>query len=189
MAKARADGKPIVYIGFGSITVPDPKLVTERIIRGVLKSGVRAIINKGWSARMSKGGDEEVVLPEECYSLDKVPHDWLFPQIDAAMHHGGAGTTGASLRAGIPTIIRPWFGDQFFWASRVQKLGAGIKLNSLDSKEISRALKKATSDRVMKEKAVSVGVRIREEDGVRNAINTIYTYLPRAGLDRTSIRH
>jgi sterol 3beta-glucosyltransferase len=86
MAKARSDGKPIVYIGFGSITVPDPKLVTERIIRGVLKSmclaclsstldqytplgGVRAIISKGWSARMSKGGDEEVVFPEECYSV------------------------------------------------------------------------------------------------------------------------
>ena len=88
MAKARTDGKPIVYIGFGSITVPNPKLVTERIIRGVLKSmcyntilqastldpylplgGVRAIISKGWSARMSKGGDEDVAFPEECYSV------------------------------------------------------------------------------------------------------------------------
>lgn len=189
MAKARADGKPIVYIGFGSITVPNPKLVTERIIRGVLKSGVRAIVSKGWSARMSKGGDEDVAFPEECYSLDKVPHDWLFPQIDAALHHGGAGTTGASLRAGIPTLIRPWFGDQFFWASRVQKLGAGIRLNSLRSKEVSHALKKATSDRVMKERAAGVGERIRQEDGVRTAISTIYTYLPRAGRDRTTIEH
>ncbi|KAN0139921.1 UDP-Glycosyltransferase/glycogen phosphorylase [Lactarius tabidus] len=189
MAKARADGKPIVYIGFGSITVPNPKLVTERIIRGVLKSGVRAIISKGWSARMSKGGDEDVAFPEECYSLDKVPHDWLFPQIDAALHHGGAGTTGASLRAGIPTLILPWFGDQFFWASRVQKLGAGIRLKSLHSKEVSHALKKATSDRVMKEKAASVGERIREEDGVRTAISTIYTYLHRAGSDRKTIEH
>ncbi|KAI9465440.1 glycosyltransferase family 1 protein [Lactarius psammicola] len=189
MAKARTDGKPIVYIGFGSITVPNPKLVTERIIRGVLKSGVRAIVSKGWSARMSKGGEEDVTFPEECYSLDKVPHDWLFPQIDAALHHGGAGTTGASLRAGIPTLIRPWFGDQFFWASRVQKLGAGIRLNSLHSKEVSQALKKATSDRVMKEKAASVGERIRQEDGVRTAISTIYTYLPRAGRDRKTIEH
>ena len=55
--------------------------------------------------------------------MDKVPHDWLFPRIDAALHHGGAGTTGASLRAGIPTLIKPWFGDQYFWASRVQLLG------------------------------------------------------------------
>lgn len=189
IAKARADGKPIVYIGFGSITVPNPKLVTERIIRGVLKSGVRAIVSKGWSARMSKGGNDDVVLPEECYALEKVPHDWLFPQIDAALHHGGAGTTGASLRAGIPTLIRPWFGDQFFWASRVQKLGAGIKLNSLHSKEVALALKKATTDRVIKEKAANVGERIRQEDGVHTAISTIYTYLPRAGRDRKTIEH
>jgi len=138
---------------------------------------------------MSKGGNDDVVFPEECYSLDKVPHDWLFPQIDAALHHGGAGTTGASLRAGIPTLIRPWFGDQFFWASRVQKLGAGIKLNSLRSKEVAHALKKATTDRVIKEKAASVGERIRQEDGVRTAIDTIYTYLPRAGRDRKTIEH
>jgi hypothetical protein len=88
MAKARADQKPIVYIGFGSITVPDPRLVTERIIRSVLKSeywpllmagpasdrglhsgGVRAIVSRGWSARMSKGKDDDIVFPEECYAV------------------------------------------------------------------------------------------------------------------------
>lgn len=108
---------------------------------------------------------------------------WLFPQIDAALHHGGAGTTGASLRgglifsrfhppdiclrsifiiAGIPTLIRPWFGDQFFWASRIHKLGAGLKVSSLRVGELSDALVKATTDRVMKEKAARVGERIRE---------------------------
>jgi len=100
IAKARADGRPLVYIGFGSITVPNPKLVTERLIRAVQKSNVRAIISKGWSSRMSKStkGEDDVVFPKECFSLDRVPHDWLFPQLDAVLHHGGAGTTGASLR-------------------------------------------------------------------------------------------
>ena len=75
----------------------------------------------------SSGDDtEEPEFPPECYALDKVPHDWLFPRVDVAFHHGGAGTTGASLRAGIPTLIKPWFGDQFFWASRVQKLGVSF---------------------------------------------------------------
>lgn len=89
------------------------------------QGGVRAVISKGWSTRMNKGEDKdpEIEIPRECFLLDKVPHDWLFPRIDAAVHHGGAGTTGASLRAGIPTLIKPWFGDQFFWASRVQRLG------------------------------------------------------------------
>lgn len=190
MAKARSDGKPLVYIGFGSITVPNPKLVTERLIRAVQKSDVRAIISKGWSARASKSKDEDdVVFPEECYSLDRVPHDWLFPQLDAVLHHGGAGTTGASLRAGIPTLIRPWFGDQFFWASRVQKLGAGLRVNSLHSTEVANALKKATSNRIMKEKAANVGQGIRSEDGVRTAISQIYTYLPRAGRNRKSMQN
>ncbi|KAJ7226441.1 putative sterol glucosyltransferase [Mycena rebaudengoi] len=102
MANAHSDGKPIVYIGFGSITVPHPNRVTARIVKAVLKSGVRAIISQGWSARMSKANDKdpEVEIPEECYVVNSVPHDWLFQRIDAAMHHGGAGTTGASLRAG-----------------------------------------------------------------------------------------
>ncbi|KAI0061655.1 UDP-Glycosyltransferase/glycogen phosphorylase [Artomyces pyxidatus] len=184
MEKARKDEKPIVYIGFGSIVVPNPNAVTKNIIKAVQKSGVRAIISKGWSARMAKPDEEEVVFPEECYPLEKVPHDWLFPQIDAALHHGGAGTTGASLRAGIPTLIRPWFGDQFFWASRMQKLGVGLKVTSTRASEIADALTKATTDRIMKEKAASVGERIREENGVQSAIHTIYTYLPRAGQDR-----
>ncbi|KAA1469801.1 UDP-Glycosyltransferase/glycogen phosphorylase [Dentipellis sp. KUC8613] len=187
MDKARKDEKPIVYIGFGSIVVPNPTQVTKNIIQAVQKSGVRAIISKGWSARMAKDTEEEVVFPEECYSLSKVPHDWLFTKIDAALHHGGAGTTGASLRAGIPTLIRPWFGDQYFWASRVQRLGAGLRVSSLRVNEVADALTKATTDRIMKEKAASVGERIRREDGVQTAIQAIYTYLPRAGRDRTTI--
>jgi len=188
IAKARADGKPLVYIGFGSIPVPDPKLLTERLIRAVLKSDVRGIILKGWLSRMSKSKNaDDVVFPKECLSLDRVPHDWLFPQVDAALHHGGSGTTGASLRAGIPTLIRPFFGDQFFWAARVQKLGAGLRVNSLHSSDVANALKRATTNRIMREKAANVGERIRSEDGVRVAIGQIYTYLPRAGRDRRSI--
>ncbi|KAJ7459825.1 glycosyltransferase family 1 protein [Mycena latifolia] len=190
MAKARKDGKPIVYIGFGSITVPHPNKTTARIVKAVLKSDVRAIISKGWSARMSKGNDKdpEVVIPPECYSLDKVPHDWLFPLIDACVHHGGAGTTGASLRAGIPTLIKAFFADQYFWASRVQKLGAGLRVHSLHTNEFSEALIKATTSRVMKEKAAAVGEKIRAEDGVHTAIHTIYTYLERASSYIEQIR-
>ncbi|KAK0221931.1 glycosyltransferase family 1 protein [Armillaria fumosa] len=189
MDKARADGKPIVYIGFGSITVPHPNRVTTRIIKAVLKSDVRAIISKGWSARMSHGDDSpEPEIPPECYQLDKIPHDWLFPKIDAAMHHGGAGTTGASLRAGIPTLIKPWFGDQFFWASRVQKLGAGLRVPSLRVNDLAEALTKATTSRIMKEKAAGVGEKIRSEDGVKTAIHNIYTYLPRASREQKTLK-
>ncbi|KAK2465241.1 hypothetical protein APHAL10511_002595 [Amanita phalloides] len=178
MEQARRDNKPIVYIGFGSITVPRPNLVTSRIVKAVTQSGVRAIISRGWSKRMAAVKDiQEVEIPPECYFLDKVPHDWLFPRINAAMHHGGAGTTGASLRAGIPTLIKPWFGDQFFWASRIERLGAGLRVNTFHVNDISGALVRATTDQAMKEKAAQVGTRIRSEDGVHTAMYTIYTQL------------
>ncbi|EKM51568.1 glycosyltransferase family 1 protein [Phanerochaete carnosa HHB-10118-sp] len=186
MKQARADGKPLVYIGFGSITVPDPHTMTEHIYQAVQKSDVRAILSKGWSGRMHKQTVPELAVPKECYVVDKIPHDWLFPQIDAAIHHGGAGTTGASLRAGIPTFIKPWFGDQFFWASRVQRLGAGHRVPSLRVNDLVTALKKATTDRIMKEKANIVGQKIRSEDGVATAIHYIYTYFPRAYSDGLS---
>ncbi len=121
------------------------------------------MVAKGWSSRgedPAKEG-EEIVFPDECYSLDKVPHGWLFPRIDAALHHGGAGTVGASLRAGIPTLIKPWFGDQYFWAGRVTKLGAGLKVGSTSVDDIAAALSKATTDVVMKERAAKVGEKIR----------------------------
>lgn len=187
MAQAKADGRPLVYIGFGSIIVPDPAAVTKSIVKGVEKADVRAIIAKGWSARDAKVADDEP-LPASCYSVDKVPHGWLFPKIDAAMHHGGAGTTGASLRAGIPTLIKPWFGDQHFWALRVAKLGVGAKVSSLRSDDIADALSKATSNRVMVEKAARIGERIRAESGVDAAVQAIHYNIIRAARDRRRLR-
>lgn len=77
MKKAREEDKALVYVGFGSIVVPNPKAVTRSIVKAVVKSGVRAIISKGWSARMANKveGEEEVVFPEECYVVDKIPHE------------------------------------------------------------------------------------------------------------------
>jgi len=187
LRRAKRDKKPLVYIGFGSIVVPDPVGMTKSIVEAVKKSDVRAILSDGWSARLRNGKDEEVKMPPSIYRVDKIPHDWLFPKIDAALHHGGAGTTGASLRSGIPTLIKPWFGDQFFWATRVQKLGAGMRLTSLDSIVLADALMTATTDRVMREKAAQIGEKIRAEDGVNTAIDAIYTYLPRAATDRTTL--
>ncbi|KAF8480636.1 hypothetical protein JB92DRAFT_3040487 [Gautieria morchelliformis] len=181
IARARADGKPLHH---GARA----RAMTRSIVKAVLKSDVRAILSKGWSSRMDKDTGPEVEIPPEIHVIDVVPHDWLFPQIDAALHHGGSGTTGASLRAGIPTLIKPWFGDQFFWASRVQRLGAGLRVASLHSADLAEALRKATTDRIMIEKAAAVGERIRLEDGVPAAINAIYTYLDRAGKDRTTLK-
>ncbi|OCH96692.1 UDP-Glycosyltransferase/glycogen phosphorylase [Obba rivulosa] len=176
--ESRAAGKKIVYIGFGSIVVPDPKAMTKCVIEAVVQSGVHAILSKGWSDRLVKNVTEASVpeepLPKSIYQISSIPHDWLFQRIDAACHHGGAGTTGASLRAGIPTIIRPFFGDQFFWADRVEALGIGSAVRKLTVEHLKQALVTATTDAKQIERAKRVGEHIRSEDGVATAIETIY---------------
>lgn len=173
--KARDDDLPLVYIGFGSVTVSDSRQLTKQIIDAVLKADIRCILSKGWSDRFDKNKDmPEPEVPDCIFKIDAAPHDWLFKQVDAVVHHGGAGTTGASLRAGRPTIIKPFFGDQFFFAQRVEDLGVGIHLKKVTANQLGRALWLATHDKRMKDKAKQLGEQIRNEDGVQFAINAIY---------------
>ncbi|KAG5303663.1 UDP-glucose:sterol glycosyltransferase [Histoplasma capsulatum G186AR] len=174
--QARADEKKIVYIGFGSIVVSDPAALTKTVVDSVLRADVRCILSKGWSDRLGdpSSAKAEIPLPPEIHQIKSAPHDWLFSQIDAAAHHGGAGTTGASLRAGIPTIIKPFFGDQFFFGSRVEDLGVGICMKRLNVSVFSRALWEATHSERIIVKAKTLGEQIRKEDGVATAIQAIY---------------
>lgn len=197
VAQARKDGKKIVYIGFGSIVVEDPAALTQTVVDSVLKADVRCILSKGWSDRLGKkdATSAEIPLPPEILQIKGAPHDWLFKQIDAAVHHGGSGTTGASLRAGIPTIIKPFFGDQYFFGSRVEALGVGICLYKINVKVLAKALWEATHSQRLQVKARVLGEQIRkvslinlhpmmtfgteplmrmQEDGVAAAIQTIY---------------
>lgn len=177
--KARDDDKKLVYIGFGSIVVDNPKELTQAVVDAVLESDVRCILNKGWSDRLGSKNknDIEIGLPDEIFNSGNVPHDWLFTQIDAAVHHGGSGSTGASLRFGLPTIIKPFFGDQKFYANRVEDLGCGVALKSLESKHMAKALREITTNKRIIEKAKVVGEKIRSENGVQNAINAIYVLM------------
>jgi len=192
--KARDDGKKLVYIGFGSIVVANSAALTKTVVDSVMKAGVRCILSKGWSDRLEKkdANEIEVPLPADIFPVKQVPHDWLFTQIDAAVHHGGAGTTGASLRAGLPTIIKPFFGDQFFSGARVEDLGVGIVVKKVNVSSLARALWVATNDQRMIVKAKVLGETIRsvshpppfpspnqtlttfQEDGVNTAIQSIY---------------
>ncbi|KAK3898512.1 sterol 3-beta-glucosyltransferase, partial [Staphylotrichum tortipilum] len=189
IAAARRDDKKIVYVGFGSIIVPDPHKLTQDVIDAVLKADVRCILSKGWSDRSRSkknlsaepqsspspsSSTPEPTLPPEIFTIQSAPHDWLFRQVDAAAHHGGSGTTGASLRAGVPTIIRPFFGDQFFFGSRVEDLGVGICLKKWGAHSFARALWEATNSERMIFKARVLGEQIRNENGVDAAVQCIY---------------
>lgn len=178
LEKATRERRKVVYIGFGSIVVSDANALTQTIVDSVLELGVMCILNKGWSDRLSKAESSPAVeLPSMIYDSGSVPHDWLFPRIDAAVHHGGSGTTGASLRAGLPTIIKPFFGDQFFYASRIEELGVGIGLKNLNQKSFTKALKSVLTEQKYQIKAREIASSMSRERGVLSAVEAIYTEL------------
>ena len=103
-----AAGERPIYVGFGSAVVQDPAATSRTIFGALEKAGARGIVSRGWA---NLGGEAP---PTQVYLIDDCPHDWLFPRCRAVCHHGGAGTTAAGLRAGLPTVVVPFFGDQFF---------------------------------------------------------------------------
>ena len=180
LSKAKKLNKKVVYIGFGSIVVNNARELTQAILNAVDDSDVFCILNKGWSERLEPANldlPELFELSPNVYDSGSIPHDWLFPRIDAAVHHGGSGTTGATLRAGIPSVIKPFFGDQFFYASRIEDIGAGIALKKLNVSSLSNALKRVTTDKRIINKAQAMKKMIAKENGVASAINCIYSEL------------
>ena len=77
----------------------------------------RALFNAGWS------GIDATQLPANFHAIGHVPHDWLLPRCALAIHHGGSGTTHSACRAGIPSVMVPFAGDQFFWNARLRAAG------------------------------------------------------------------
>lgn len=110
-------GDPPVYLGFGSMTDPDPQATTRLIVDAVAHAGCRAIVSAGWA------GLGEGPLPERIYRTGPVDHTRLFRRLSLVVHHGGAGTTTTAARAGIPQIVVPHGVDQYYWAGRAHSLG------------------------------------------------------------------
>jgi len=162
------NGPPPVYVGFGSMRDGDASRLAQVVIKAIKMSGRRAILIKGW------GGLIPAHLPDDdIFFIDNVPHDWLFPKMAAVVHHGGAGTTAAGLRAGVPAVIVPFSGDQSYWAKQTTTLGISpkpIPYATLSAPKLADAIRTATTDQQMQEHAAILGQKIRAEDGVARAI-------------------
>lgn len=168
-------GPPPVYIGFGSMAAREPAAMTEIALDALQRTGRRGLLLTGW------GGLSNRDLPDHVYKLDAAPHDWLFPRMAAVVHHGGCGTTAAGLRAGVPTVVVPFFADQPFWGWRVAQLGVGpqpIPRKALSAARLAAAIT-ATDDVSLRARAAALGETIRGEAGVDCAVAAIERHIER----------
>jgi sterol 3beta-glucosyltransferase len=161
-----AGDKPI-YFGFGSMFHGDEK---ERFI-GIIIEALRLSGRRGIISGMGTIDN----LPMTIITVDNIPHSWLFERMSAVCHHGGAGTTAAGFRAGVPSIIIPFSNDQFAWAHRSYDLGVGAKpLNrkKLTAKDLSKAISSALSDKV-EANAKELAKNIATENGATECARLI----------------
>jgi sterol 3beta-glucosyltransferase len=170
-----AAGQAPLYFGFGSMPVLDPPAVIDLIGSVCQELGVRALVGAGWTEYGSRPVSDDVFI------VGTFDHDALLPRCRAAVHHGGAGTTQASLRAGLPTLICSVFGDQPLWGSRVRALGVGatFPFQRLNRTRLDAALQLLLSDEVTA-RARDLGETLRAEDGVETSADALERALERA---------
>jgi hypothetical protein len=152
------EGEPPVFVGFGSMTAPG---LSEHVGEFLARLGRRVVVQRGAAGLSAEGADVLVV--------DDEPHGPLFPRVAVVVHHGGAGTTAATLRAGVPSVCVPFTADQPFWAKRLVALGAApppVPLKKLTPSVIAAA-------EACRPAAEAVSRRLAREDGLSDAVARI----------------
>ena len=156
-----------MYFGFGSMAGFDRQKMLDAVITAC--AGQRALFYPGWS------GVDTAGLPANVHVLGDTPHDWLFPRTSLVVHHGGSGTTHCAARAGVPSVVVPFAGDQFFWADRLRLAGvAGEAVNGkhLQASALARAIAFAQGAEA-RSRARELGARMAGENGLADAVSAI----------------
>jgi UDP:flavonoid glycosyltransferase YjiC (YdhE family) len=167
-------GSPPVYVGFGSMPSERPEPLFELVATALRRAGRRGLLLGGWRDWRP---DPQ---PADLLVVEGLPYEWLFPRIAAAVHHGGAGTTATAVRAGVPQLVVPHFGDQPYWGRRVAQLGIGpapVPRSDLDAERLGDAITRLTGDPGLRSRAESLGARVRAEDGVAVAVAATHRLL------------
>ncbi|GAB5371411.1 hypothetical protein AAMO2058_001577600 [Amorphochlora amoebiformis] len=186
-----------IFIGFGSCVLPNVRKVGETIYDAAKMANVRVIIQQGWAGlgkdlkglqgvsfvNGAKGPDGGVTADELdlkandfCLVIGRVAHSWLFEKVAGVVHHGGAGTTYAGLKAARPTLIAPFFGDQPFWGQMVNNAGAGPKPTAVESWR-AKTLAEAFLSMFTKEQkkaALLISKAFKRENGAREAVRIFH---------------
>jgi sterol 3beta-glucosyltransferase len=182
-------GDPPVVISFGSMIHEDPTAVTQLLVTAIRRVGCRAIIQRGWS-----GLAQQPNLPSHIHMTGYVPHAWLFARAACVVHHGGAGTAAATLRAGVPAICVPHFFDQFSFSDAARSLGcvsAVIPYAKLTVERLCVAIAETLTNPRYRRAAETMSQRIGAEQGVETARTLIERMVtPSAPVaERPSDRH
>jgi UDP:flavonoid glycosyltransferase YjiC (YdhE family) len=168
------DGPPPVFVGFGSTRSKNPQRLTRELLRALESTGQRGILAVGQLVRLP--------APPNVLYVDEIPYGWLFPRMAAVVHHGGAGTTAAVVRAGVPNIISPLALEQFAWGERVEALGIGLRMpriGALRAASLAAAIRTALGDAEMRARAAAFGEKIRAENGIAAAVDVIERHAER----------
>jgi sterol 3beta-glucosyltransferase len=178
LADFLAAGPAPVAIGFSSMVGRDAAARSRRVLEAVERAGVRAVLVTGW------GGLEAAAVPrglrDRVLAVPSAPFGWLFPRTAAVVHHGGAGTTAEGLRAGVPSLVCPFFGDQPYWGARVARLGVGprpIPQRRLTADRLAAALRTLVEDAGTRARAAALGAELAGEDGVGEAVRRLDGWL------------
>ncbi len=177
LARFLKNGPPPVYIGFGSMSHENPERQTRLALRALDLSGQRGVLSTGW------GGMKSISAQANVFFTENVPHSWLFPRMGAVVHHGGAGTTAAGLRAGVPNIITPFGGDQHSWADLVVKLGVGPNvpgIKRLTAEILSETIWTTLNDSAMRARVAILSKKIRSENGIARAVEVIESHVKKS---------
>ena len=171
------EGQPPIFLGFGSMVIKDTNRLAEMIKRAVVQADCRMVVQSGWS-KIDVSGEPR------CINIGPCPHDWLLPQTTAVIHHGGAGTTAAGLRHGLPTLVCPFFGDQFLWGEMVRRAGVGpapCPIDDLTDEVLAEKLVELQSTEIHRN-ARQMAEAMATEDGVRGGLEHFLSSLPRDNM-------
>jgi UDP:flavonoid glycosyltransferase YjiC (YdhE family) len=172
------NGPTPFYAGFGSMITRDPEALADVVVEAARMAGQRLILSPGWGRVLPR-----TALPADVFLLEECPHSWLFPRVQAAIHHGGAGTTAATLRYGIPSTVVAFFADQPAWGRTLEQLGvspATHRLSSLSAEALATSMRALAGDSRFRQRAQELQQALSREDGVACTVKAIEAELSRA---------
>jgi UDP:flavonoid glycosyltransferase YjiC (YdhE family) len=167
-------GPPPIVMTFGSLKPKDGDARIRSVAEAIARAGKRTVLITTWGEVDAEG------LPGEVFAVSEAPYSWLLPRACAVVHHGGAGTTAAAVRAGVPSVTTPFFGDQFFWAWRLAEAGLSpepLTPERMAAGSLDAAIGAVLDDGPYRERSRAAAAAVGEERGAKCAAEVMDRYM------------